>query len=566
MGPCAGLVLMHCQRAVECLLAAAAAGLLGCESHPGELPLSETVSPIVGGSLASPCAWPTTIMLQPIGCSGTLVHPRVVVTAKHCLVNDSGNPTPPSSIGLGETRSAWARTVDVSRCYTHPSDDLGVCVLAEDVTGLPIVPVMAPCEMSELAAGKPIVEVGFGVTSERTVIYGTKKWINGTINNFDPAQADIDVTTGSQDGEYYGDSGGPLFFRMPDSTWRLIGADCCSDAIIPDGSAPRVSIYESVPYDLAWAEQVSGVDLTPCHDANGWNPTAACTGFPTNPGDGVGTWATLCQGESMVPQPTCQGTPFGSDGGGAEADAGVRDAPKDGPVDGNLGDSQANDGEADLHDDSNEGWAAGDEDAAEIGDSAGMGGATGSGKGDAGGPDQGLASFADSGASGDAGGSSADGDGNPSDGSGGAGGTANSASDGGNLATAGEGRSSNSDGAGDGGTDGKDAAASVSDSGGSGSDLATASEGDRPIFDSSVDQKAGRTSGSGCSCRSVSDREASAWPSFALLGLALVVSRLIRWRSGMGTLKGFPYPPAMVRGERSSPAPHATRSRGRFVV
>jgi len=25
----------------------------------------------------------------------------------------------------------------------------------------------------------------------------------------------------------------------------------------------------------------------------------------------------------------------------------------------------------------------------------------------------------------------------------------------------------------------------------------------------------------------------------------------------MGTLKGFPYPPAMVRGEQSSPAPHA---------
>ena len=26
----------------------------------------------------------------------------------------------------------------------------------------------------------------------------------------------------------------------------------------------------------------------------------------------------------------------------------------------------------------------------------------------------------------------------------------------------------------------------------------------------------------------------------------------------MGTLKGFPNPPAMVRGEQSSPAPHAT--------
>jgi hypothetical protein len=28
----------------------------------------------------------------------------------------------------------------------------------------------------------------------------------------------------------------------------------------------------------------------------------------------------------------------------------------------------------------------------------------------------------------------------------------------------------------------------------------------------------------------------------------------------MGTLKGFPNPPAMVRGEQSSPAPHARDS------
>ena len=27
----------------------------------------------------------------------------------------------------------------------------------------------------------------------------------------------------------------------------------------------------------------------------------------------------------------------------------------------------------------------------------------------------------------------------------------------------------------------------------------------------------------------------------------------------MGTLGGFPYPPAMVRGEQSSPAPHAIK-------
>ena len=34
----------------------------------------------------------------------------------------------------------------------------------------------------------------------------------------------------------------------------------------------------------------------------------------------------------------------------------------------------------------------------------------------------------------------------------------------------------------------------------------------------------------------------------------------------MGTLRGFPNPPAMVRGEQSSPAPHATSLAGKLAA
>ena len=37
---------------------------------------------ITGGVEARACQWPTTVQLN--GCSGTLVHPMVVVTASHC--------------------------------------------------------------------------------------------------------------------------------------------------------------------------------------------------------------------------------------------------------------------------------------------------------------------------------------------------------------------------------------------------------------------------------------------------------------------------------------------------
>jgi hypothetical protein len=112
------------------------------------------------------------------------------------------------------------------------------------------------------------------------------------------------VTTGTQDGEYFGDSGGPVFIKMPDSTWRLIGNDWTSPDWNSSGN-PRVSTYTSVPFHVAWAEQQSGIDLTPCHDAKGWNPGPDCKGVPTNPGEGFGTWETLCAGQTMLVAATC---------------------------------------------------------------------------------------------------------------------------------------------------------------------------------------------------------------------------------------------------------------------
>jgi len=275
------------------------------------------------------------------------------------------------------------------------------------------------------------------------------------------------ATTGSQDGEYLGDSGGPLFVQMPDGTWRLIGEDSGSPDIVAGSTAPRISTYTSVPYHVAWAEKVSGFDLTPCHDANGWNPTAACTGFPTNPGAGVGSWSTLCQGETMLRQPTCQGAL-------SDADAG-----------GDTGSTDNDDGAADTS------------------DSGGVGGATGSGEAGADVPELDSSVFSDSGASGGAGGNSADGFGSESDGSAGAGGTASGGSDGG------------TDVAGTGGSAGWD--------GGSGWDVVNGTS-----FDGGVDQKAGRPMGGGCACSSVSDRGAGSRPIYGLL--MLVAARLSRRR------------------------------------
>jgi hypothetical protein len=317
--------------------------MLGCQASRPPDPISQAALPIVGGTEASTCQWPSAVMI--VGswvCTGTLVHPRAVVTAKHCLMNEKKTAMlTPSMVGFGESRSQWAKTVNVSRCFVHPTNDIGLCLLAEDVTDLPIVPVMAPCEATLLQPGRPIVEVGFGVVGAHDTTYGTKKWINGTIEHRSEDQSDILVTTGTQDGEYFGDSGGPLFFKMPDQTWRLVGEDCCSDDIVDAG--PRISTYTSVPYHVDWLEEQSGLDLTPCHDPGGWNPDERCTGFPTNPEVGVGTWANLCQGQTVVRSQTCADSPRDAGADGDARDTDGLDATPEAARDARMRDGDADD-------------------------------------------------------------------------------------------------------------------------------------------------------------------------------------------------------------------------------
>ena len=57
----------------------------------------------------------------------------------------------------------------------------------------------------------------------------------------------------------------------------------------------------------------------------------------------------------------------------------------------------------------------------------------------------------------------------------------------------------------------------------------------------------------------VFDRVRSIEPGFATVALALGAFALFE---SSGTLGGFPNPPAMVRGEQSSPAPHADHRSG----
>jgi MYXO-CTERM domain-containing protein len=300
-------------------IAAAIGASLGCSSEPGDIePLASAPSPIFGGQLATTCQWPTTVLLN--GCTGTLVHPLIVTTAGHCGTNHR-------TATFGETRtSPGARTVNIQSCsvYNGPRiaghlTDWAFCKLATPVTDVPIVPILMGCETDILKPGQKVVVAGFGDNTDNGTGFGTKRWVETTVNREDTGRG-IQVG-GMGKAPCFGDSGGPAFVKLADGSWRVFGVDSSGTGSSCGAGDLMGLIHPAVP----WIEQTSGVDVTPCHDADGtWNPSASCTGFSLAPDSTGRTWDNGCAEPITSGREATCGPPFGGDGGAF--DAGARDA------------------------------------------------------------------------------------------------------------------------------------------------------------------------------------------------------------------------------------------------
>ncbi|HET6581930.1 MAG TPA: S1 family peptidase [Nannocystaceae bacterium] len=200
-------------------------------------------------------------------CTGTVVAPRLVLTAAHCLAGLRQDTE--IEVYFGQEINA-ADKVAATDYGVHPMFcpdckediyDYGYVVIASDFT-VPdgfLLPITTQDEWDEaMVDGREVTLVGYGEDPEIEALnkgIGVKREVTTTVRRFSDRGLEF-YAGGMHRDSCNGDSGGPAFIRVGSGALRLAGITSRGSNPCGDGG------YYGTPYPaLCWVRDETGVDL-----------------------------------------------------------------------------------------------------------------------------------------------------------------------------------------------------------------------------------------------------------------------------------------------------------------